>query len=63
MGLLFGVYLTDIWAAFSIYYSIRALVYAGKLPGKEGPGLAIGGLVLAVLSLLITILGYAANIR
>lgn len=63
VGLFIGFYLTGIAAAFTIYYSIRALVYAGKLPGKEGTGPAIAGLVLALLSLLISLLGYVAQFR
>ncbi len=61
VGLFLGYFLTGIAAAFTIYYSIRALVYAGKLPGKEGTGAAIAGLVLAVLSLLISIVGYVVQ--
>jgi hypothetical protein len=63
VGLFFGFFLTGILAVFTIYYAIRALVYAGKLPGKEGTGMAIAGMVLAVLSLLITILGFVSNIH
>jgi hypothetical protein len=61
VGLFFGFYLTGILAVFAIYYGIRAIVYAMRLPGKAGLGLAITGIVLSGLSLAITVLGYASR--
>jgi hypothetical protein len=60
IGLFVGFYLTGIFAVFALYYGIRAIVRSMKLPGNAGIGMAIGGIVLSVLSLGITVLGYAS---
>jgi hypothetical protein len=58
VGLFLGFFLTGILAVYAIYVGIRALVLASRLPGNAGIGAAIGGLVMAVLSLGITVLGF-----
>jgi hypothetical protein len=61
VGLFIGFYLTGILAVFGIYYGIRAVSRASRLPGNAGIGLAVTGIVLCVLSLGISILGYAGH--
>lgn len=58
VGVFVGFYLTGIMAAYAIYMGIRALLLARRLPGNAGTGAAVGGLVMAVLSLGITVLGF-----
>ncbi|HEV2236791.1 MAG TPA: hypothetical protein VGR57_09050 [Ktedonobacterales bacterium] len=58
VSVFFGFFLTGIMAAYAIYMSIRALRLASRLPGSPGIGAAVGGLVMAVLSLGITVLGF-----
>lgn len=59
VGLFVGFYLTGVLAVYAIYMSIRAMVVASRLPEKAGIGMAIGGLAMALLSLGITVLGFA----
>jgi hypothetical protein len=58
VGFFFGIFLTGFLAAYAIYYGIRALIYGSRAPGNPGIGMAVGGTIMAVLSLLITILGF-----
>jgi hypothetical protein len=57
----FHFYLTGILAVYAIYLGIRALILAVRVPGNPGIGAAIGGLVMAVLSLGITVLGFVVR--
>lgn len=59
-GLFFGFYLTGILGVYALYVGIRGLVLAMRLPGNKGIWFAIGGTVMAILSLLISVLGYVA---
>jgi hypothetical protein len=59
VGLFLGFYLTGILAVYAIYAGIRALIAATKLPGNAGIGASVGGLIMALLSLAITVLGFA----
>jgi hypothetical protein len=59
VGFFIGFYLTGILAAYAIYLGIRALRLASRLPDTPGTGAAVGGLVMAILSLGITVLGFA----
>lgn len=61
IGLFLHFFLTGILAVYAIYMGIRALIAAGRMHGNPGIGLAIGGTVMAVLSILLTILGYASR--
>jgi hypothetical protein len=58
VGFFVGFFLTGILAAYAIYMGIRALMLASRVPGNPGMGAAVGGLVMAVLSLGITVLGF-----
>jgi hypothetical protein len=58
VGVFVGFYLTGIMAAYAIYMGIRALRLGSRVPGNPGSGEAIGGLVMAVLSLGISVLGF-----
>jgi hypothetical protein len=62
VGVFFHFYLTGIMAAYAIYFAIRALAYAARHPEHPGIGAAIGGLIMAVLSLGITILGFVVRV-
>ena len=61
VGLFFNFFLTGILAVYAIYIGFRAISLASRLPGRPGMGAAVGGLAMAVLSLLITILGFASR--
>lgn len=58
VGFFFGIFLTGILAVYAIYYGIRALIYGSHAPGNPGIGMAVGGTIMAFLSLCITILGF-----
>lgn len=51
----FGYTIVGFLALYAIYIGIRALIAAGRTPGNPGILPAIGGMVLSVLSLLVTI--------
>jgi hypothetical protein len=61
VGLFLHFFLTGILGVYALYLGVRALMLARRLPGNAGIGAAIGGLVLALLSLAITALGYASR--
>ncbi|HEV7126026.1 MAG TPA: DUF4190 domain-containing protein [Ktedonobacterales bacterium] len=57
VGAILGFYLIGLLAVYAIYTGIRALMLASRTPGNPGLGMAIGGLVMGVLSALISLAG------
>jgi hypothetical protein len=50
-----GYYIVGLLAVYAIYYGIRALISASRLPGNPGIGMAVGGTIMAFLSLCLTV--------
>ena len=62
VGLFLNFYLTGILGVYALYVGIRGLAAAARLPGNKGLWLAIAGTIMAVLSLLISVLGYMSRV-